>query len=152
VEIQVYKSRKTLEAWDLGQLQASFPCGIGKDESGGTKLERGDMRTPEGEYWVCVKNPKSSYYLSLGLDYPNPADADRALRSGKISAQDHARILEAHAQNQGSPWDTPLGGAIYIHSELEKQSWSDGCIRLRNLDMEWLYQRADRGTRVIINR
>ncbi len=40
----------------------------------GPKLKEGDRQIPEGIYKVAVFNPKSKFYLSLGLDYPNERD------------------------------------------------------------------------------
>ncbi len=40
----------------------------------GPKLREGDGQIPEGIYKVAVFNPKSKFYLSLGLDYPNKRD------------------------------------------------------------------------------
>ncbi len=49
------------------------------------KQREGDGATPEGEFYVFVKNDKSAYYLSLGVSYPNVEDAERGLRDGLIT-------------------------------------------------------------------
>lgn len=105
---------------------------------------------PEGEYRICVKNPQSRFFLSLGLDYPNPADARRARSEGRIDAGTEARIVAAHRQGKRPPWDTPLGGEIYIHGDLEKHPHTRGCIALRNVDMKALFDRVVVGTPVWI--
>ncbi|MCB0356370.1 MAG: hypothetical protein KDD40_05150, partial [Bdellovibrionales bacterium] len=84
MEVRVYKASKILELWEDQQLKNAFPIGIGKEEQG-HKFCEGDLRTPEGEYEICVKNPKSKYYLSLGLNYPNLKDAKLALDSRRIT-------------------------------------------------------------------
>ena len=43
----------------------------------GPKRKEGDRQIPEGFYYIDRFNPKSSYFLSLGLNYPN--DSDRIL-------------------------------------------------------------------------
>jgi len=40
----------------------------------GPKIREGDRQIPEGIYKVKVFNPKSKFYLSMGLDYPNERD------------------------------------------------------------------------------
>lgn len=40
----------------------------------GPKRRQGDGQVPEGYYYIDRFNPTSSYYLSLGLNYPNLAD------------------------------------------------------------------------------
>ena len=40
----------------------------------GPKRKQGDRQVPEGLYYIDRYNPASSYYLSLGINYPNLAD------------------------------------------------------------------------------
>ena len=40
----------------------------------GPKRKEGDRQIPEGFYHIDRFNPKSKYHLSLGINYPNPAD------------------------------------------------------------------------------
>src|SRR5688572_2801139 len=40
----------------------------------GPKRMQGDYQVPEGFYYINEFNPNSSFYLSLGLNYPNPSD------------------------------------------------------------------------------
>ncbi|MCC6768632.1 MAG: L,D-transpeptidase family protein, partial [Bacteroidia bacterium] len=40
----------------------------------GPKRKQGDGQVPEGFYHIDRFNPKSSFYLSLGLNYPNLSD------------------------------------------------------------------------------
>lgn len=43
----------------------------------GPKREEGDRQIPEGMYHIDRFNPNSSYFLSLGLNYPNLSDKIR---------------------------------------------------------------------------
>ena len=70
MHIVIEKSAKKLTLWEQERLIHTCTVGIGR-EAVGTKWREGDYKTPEGLYRVCVKNPKSQYYLSLGLNYPN---------------------------------------------------------------------------------
>jgi murein L,D-transpeptidase YafK len=40
----------------------------------GPKRMEGDYQVPEGFYYINEFNPKSSYHLSLGINYPNASD------------------------------------------------------------------------------
>ncbi len=151
MKIKVYKSKKALELWDQNKLLKTFNIGIGKNENG-HKTERGDMKTPEGEYKVCFKNPKSDFHLSLALNYPNKNDAKAGLDSGLITKDDYKLICEKIDSGYGSWWKTKLGGEIYIHGDLESKPWSEGCIRMYNPDIEYLYKIIEKGTTVEIFR
>jgi murein L,D-transpeptidase YafK len=97
-----------------------------------------------------VKNPKSQYYLSLGLSYPNIQDAERGLREGLISREQYDRIAEAIREGRRPPWHTPLGGEIFIHGDGSKKDWTLGCIALHNNDIRELYDVVPVGTPVLI--
>ena len=44
----------------------------------GPKRMEGDLQVPEGFYYIDRFNPASSYYLSLGINYPNEADRKKS--------------------------------------------------------------------------
>tara|TARA_R110000868_G_scaffold10639_4_gene51675 strand:- start:83439 stop:83894 length:456 start_codon:yes stop_codon:yes gene_type:complete len=149
MHIKIHKSQHLLELWGADKLLHRFPIGVGKSTDG-PKLKRNDMRTPEGEYHVIVKNPQSKYFLSIGLNYPNRTDAWRSFKKGIITAETCQRICSAHEHNQRIPWDTDMGGEIYIHGHLEERDWSEGCIRLYQDDIEALYNAINLDTPVSI--
>lgn len=45
----------------------------------GPKRKEGDYQIPEGFYHINVFNPYSSYYLSLGINYPNESDSRKSI-------------------------------------------------------------------------
>lgn len=47
----------------------------------GPKRKQGDEQVPEGFYHIDRFNPKSNFYLSLGLNYPNLADKRKSKAS-----------------------------------------------------------------------
>lgn len=79
----------------------------------GPKLRAGDRQVPEGVYRIDRLNPNSAYHLSLGLDYPNAADRDRAARDGR----------------------TKLGGDIFVHGN----DVSIGCLAIGDDAVEELF-------------
>jgi murein L,D-transpeptidase YafK len=93
--VRVFKREQQVELWaatnagDEMTFMASYPICASSGELG-PKRQRGDCQVPEGFYHVNHFNPESSFYLSLGVSYPNAADRIRA---------------GAHDP----------GGAIYIH-------------------------------------
>src|ERR1700757_3284740 len=94
--IVVSKSQGVLTAYGSdGRILATFPAIVGR-QALGTKMREGDERTPEGEYYVCFKTPRSRFHLSLGLSYPNTDDAERGLRDGSITPVEYREIVEAH--------------------------------------------------------
>lgn len=131
------------------------PVKIYKAAVGGTaghKQIEGDCRTPEGEYYVCVRKaaPATPYTRSLGLSYPNRRDAELALAEERISRTEHDRIVEAIRAGGQPPWTTPIGGAIMIHGKRNGGRDTQGCIALEDPDILELYPRIPRGTRVLI--
>lgn len=49
----------------------------------GPKRQYGDYQVPEGFYHIAQYNPASSYYLSLGLNYPNQSDRKKSKASNR---------------------------------------------------------------------
>ena len=78
----------------------------------GPKVLEGDLQVPEGVYTLARFNPRSRFHLSLGLDYPNPVDRQRARRRGR-----------------------PPGGDIMIHGK----AVSIGCLAMGDKAAEDLF-------------
>jgi murein L,D-transpeptidase YafK len=149
-KIVVSKSQRLLTAYGTdGRILRTFPVIVGR-ESAGAKEREGDERTPEGEYYVCFKNPQSRFHLSLGLSYPSLADAERGLASGMISAAEYREIADAHAARRIPPWKTPLGGEIFIHGEVGERGGTAGCVAVSNQAIEELFPQVELGTPVLI--
>ncbi len=148
-KIVVHKARRQLLLYSGDRLLRRVPIGLGFQPSG-TKRRQGDGATPEGEYFVCVKNPQSQYYLSLGINYPNSEDAEHGLKTETITERDHRRIVAAERGGRTPPWDTPLGGEIFIHGRGSGSDWTLGCIALDDPAMKELFDAVEVGTPVII--
>ena len=147
--IVVYKSERKLEFYSDQTLLRTYRVGLGFNPVA-DKQREGDGATPEGEFYVFVKNNKSAYYLSLGVSYPNTEDAARGLRDGLITKAQHDAIVEAHRKRTAPPQYTKLGGLIYIHGHGAKSDWTLGCVALENEDMKELYNAVPIGTPVTI--
>jgi L,D-peptidoglycan transpeptidase YkuD (ErfK/YbiS/YcfS/YnhG family) len=148
--IVVSKSQGVLTAYGAdGRVLRSFPAIVGRQASG-TKIREGDERTPEGAYTVCFKNPQSRFHLSLGLSYPNVADAERGLREGSITQLEYRQIREAHDAGRVPPWKTALGGEIFIHGGMEDREGTAGCVSISDEAIEELFPQIALGTPVVI--
>lgn len=148
-KIVIKKAKKKLLLYSEERLLRAYPVKLGLN-SEGEKVRQGDKRTPEGSYYICMKNPRSKYYLSLGLSYPSIEDAERGLAQKLISKNDHDRIVDRISKKSIPPWDTPLGGEIFIHGDGEKWDWTYGCVMLCNKDIEELFKVIALGTQVVI--
>ena len=98
----------------------------------GHKQHRGDGRTPEGLYHITHRNPGSSFFLSLGISYPN--------------AQDRAR---AHALGRDP------GGDIFIHGRGPRvqnppRDWTRGCAAVTDQEMAEIFELVAPGTPIFI--
>lgn len=149
-KIVVSKSERWLRAYAPdGTLVTEFPAIVGRNGAGAKEVE-GDERTPEGEYYVCFKNPRSRFHLSLGISYPNLEDARRGVERGLIDTAQFGEIADAHAVRRSPPWRTPLGGEIFIHGEADGRDGTAGCVAVSNSAIEALFPRVELGTTVVI--
>ena len=120
-KVVVHKAERKLELLQRGTLVRTYKVALGLNPIG-TKERSGDFRTPEGAYRLVRRNPRSEYFLSMQVSYPNDVDLKHARRNH---------------------WDT--GGSIMIHglpnqlkhdpSYYESVDWTDGCIAVSNSDM-----------------
>ena len=113
--IRVFKNDKELEVWAKNkedktyQKVRTYPICASSGELGPKRME-GDYQVPEGFYTINHFNPFSTYYLSMGISYPNESDKKLGVK-GK------------------------LGGAIYIHGKC----CTIGCIPITDDYIKELY-------------
>ena len=115
VYIRSFKYDSQLEVWVKNDPKEQYKlfntyriCALAG--SLGPKRIEGDYQVPEGFYYINEFNPRSTYHLSLGLNYPNASD----------------RILSDAFRP---------GGDIYIHGSCV----TVGCIPLTDGQIEDLY-------------
>jgi hypothetical protein len=147
--IVIVKRERRLRLYSGDRLIRAYPVSLGRDPVG-DKVRAGDCRTPEGQFYVCVKNPQSRFHLSLGISYPSREDADRGLRSGLITRSEYDAIMKSVDKGRIPPWNTALGGEIFIHGGGAGVDWTLGCIAMRTVDVEELYAAVPVGTSVVI--
>lgn len=101
----------------------------------GDKERQGDGRTPEGVFRIDRRNDQSAYHLSLGLDYPQADDRERARRGGYDPGGD----IMIHGQPNSLPDDLVMKG-----------DWTAGCIAVSNAEMREIWAVTDARTVVEI--
>lgn len=158
--IVVEKSKRLLSVYSGDKLIKTYFMSLGFRPTG-PKEKRDDGKTPEGVYYVCSKNPKSSYELSLLISYPSIKEAKSGLDESLIDKTTCNRITESIENGTTPPQDTNLGSAICIHgggigeladdlSKARISDWTAGCMALRSEDIKDVYDFAEPGTRVVI--
>jgi len=109
------------------------------------KMMKGDRCTPEGKFYVLNKRPSARYNKFIQIDYPN----------------DSSRVRFNALKQKGTiPKDAEIGGDVGIHGIWKGGDnmidmgvgWTDGCIALKNKDIDDLYQLLDTGVRVFIRK
>lgn len=115
IYLRSFKYDSRLEVWVKNQPTDTFTlfksykiCAL--SGTMGPKRREGDRQVPEGFYFINEFNPRSTYHLALGLNYPNFSD----------------RAQGDHVQP---------GGGIYIHGSCV----TVGCIPLTNPQIEEVY-------------
>lgn len=127
--IQVYKAQRRMELLRAGRVIATYRIALG-DAPVGHKRQQGDEKTPEGDYRITYRNPRSRFHLSLRVSYPNEADRRQARARG-----------------------VDPGGDIMIHGATPpgyRGDWTDGCIAVTNAEMDEIWRRVPVGTPIRI--
>ncbi len=141
------RHRLTLLAEDGRPL---FTCRAAFGRAEGAKRRSGDLRTPEGRYFVCLRKEQGKFGPSLGISYPSYGDALAGVRLG-IIGEDLLPLFRTSAVSRTRPpWGTGLGGEIYIHAGGSAENWTAGCIALDAGDMESLFPLCGEGTEIVI--
>ena len=122
----VWKKKRLLALYRNNKIIKSYRIRLGFNPKG-HKLKEGDGKTPEGKYYITHKNPKSKFYLSLGINFPNKSDKKRA-QKGQILAVIFLFMV--------------LAISIIIHYLFD---WTEGCIAVTNREIKEIYDLVDQG-------
>ena len=134
--IAIEKSKRTLTLMSGAKTVKSYKVALG-GQPVGAKDRQGDHRTPEGNYAVDAKNPKSQFYKALHLSYPSAADQANARKLGVGPGGD----VEIHGL--GAKWG-------WIGAKHRLTDWTDGCIAVTNEEIDEIYPQIKVGTPVEI--
>ncbi|MEA3275128.1 MAG: L,D-transpeptidase family protein [Pseudomonadota bacterium] len=134
--VLVDKSEGRLSLIRDSQVYRSYRISLG-GEPIGHKQREGDLRTPEGHYILDWRNPESCCYKSLHVSYPNERDRVQADARG----DDPGGLIMIHGQMNGWGWLGWLAPYWYR---------THGCIAVRNVPMEEIWNAVDDGTPIEI--
>ena len=129
--IVIEKRTRRLLLMSGGEVIAAYPVKLGLSPVGHKQYE-GDYRTPEGSYFLSRRNPRSEYFLSLEVSYPNEADRARAKAEGLRPGG----LIMIH----GQPNVRTRPPEYYANTD-----WTNGCIAVSNSDMIDIWQRTRLG-------
>ena len=135
-KVLVVKSERKLHLMGRGEVLKSYRISLGKVPTG-AKVSEGDLRTPEGFYWIDWRKTSDKYNLSMHISYPNARDAANARKKG-VSA---GGMIMIH----GTPLDEEY--PEWFFSTLD---WTEGCIAMRNADMREVWNLVPDGTLIEI--
>jgi hypothetical protein len=156
VRIEVRRVDRELVTFCEDGTRFYFSAAFGRDSTG-PKRRVDDLRTPEGKYQIAGEPRPSRFHLFIPINYPSPRDAELGLEAGRISVRTYEEIVRSSAEGVLPPQHTPLGGRIGFHGEGKEwrgqslyHDWTNGCIALRDDQIEFLARRVFVGTPVRI--
>lgn len=122
----LYKAQRRLEVYTKGKLIKYYPVSLG-EEPIGPKRVQGDMRTPEGLYYINDRSKKSSYHANLSVSYPSLTDSILA----RIYGQSPGGDIKIHG--------FPNKHVKQQEAEFLSRDWTLGCIALHDWEIDELY-------------
>ncbi len=137
--VLVEKAKRRMTLYRNGRVLRSYQVSLGK---GGLapKEREGDMKTPEGMYYIDGRNPDSKYHLSLHISYPSPKDIRRARAKG-VSPGSHITI---HGVGSKVGW--------FENVAYKFRDWTLGCVAVTNREIEEIWYLVPDATPVEIRR
>lgn len=140
--ILVQKSSYTLFLKYNGQLIKSYPCVFGENPIEDKRM-RGDMKTPEGSFFITEIREHYLWDSFIEIDYPNN--------------ESWMKHFDAK-YNYEIPDSAAIGGDIGIHGIVDgweqyidnRENWTEGCVALKNKDVRELATFLTSGTLVKI--
>jgi len=130
--VVVQKSKRKMWLMHNKRVLKTYKVDLGFAPRGHKQFE-GDGKTPEGSYFINRRNPKSKFFLSLGISYPNAKDKAYARANGKTAGGD----IFIH------------GGAV-LSANKNQPDWTAGCISVSNKEMRTIYAMVENGTQIDI--
>jgi len=160
--IVINKAQRRLDLYNGDVLLKSYNAALGPNPVG-AKQEQGDGRTPEGQFYICTRNSRTSaFHIFLGLSYPALPDAKKAVKKKTISPREFQIIRQRLASRGAPPWETRLGGWVGIHGGTDaafakrtmktrkSHDWTAGCVGLTNREIDELFSATIIGTPVLV--
>lgn len=134
--IVVEKRLRRLTLFYQGQPVKRYAIALGKNPEG-RKLQIGDLRTPEGVYFIEGRMPQSKFYRALRISYPDQLDRLRAQSVGLTAGGD----ILIH----GLPNGREAVGAAHRRTD-----WTEGCIAVTNQELDEIWAAVPDGAPINI--
>ena len=125
-KVLIEKSSQTLTLLKNGKVLKKYHVIFGANPEG-HKQKQGDERTPEGNYTLDSKNSHSGFYKSIHISYPNKQDRERASKAHVNPGGD----IMIHGQKNGFEW---------LSFASQYFNWTDGCIAVKNSEMDEIWK------------
>lgn len=141
--IKVSKGQRLLEVIDVNdKVIKSYKIMLGRNPVG-HKVQEGDFKTPEGDYFLDYKNPQSKFHKSLHVSYPNKEDIKRAKKLGVKPGGDIMVHGLPNDLKEMREWlaTVGLGDApeIVIRGALPYLDWTSGCMAVMDDEIDEIY-------------
>jgi len=134
--VTVDKSERIMSLYDGSELIAQYAIALGANPKGHKAME-GDERTPEGRYILDYIKNDSSFYRAMHINYPSSEDTRKASEAG-VSA---GGFIMVHGQKNFLGW---------LSVFTQKFNWTNGCIALKNSEIDEFLELVPVGTQIII--
>ena len=134
--VLVEKSQNKMYLYQRGKILKSYDVAFGQNPIG-HKIQEGDHRTPEGRYNLSYKNINSQFYKSIRINYPSAKDIARAKKRGVKPGGD---IVIHGMPNEVGNYMGPIS----------PKNWTQGCIAVRNHEMDQIWRLVDVNTPIEI--
>lgn len=145
ISIRVFKSKFRMQVYHKGHILTAYKCVFGPVHLQQKEME-GDRRTPEGTFTILSLKEHEKWDKFMLLDYPN---------------EESKRNFELNKSKGLIPPSARIGGFVGIHGIWPngdnvidlKHNWTDGCVSLKNKDVEELSKIVKPGvTKITITR
>ncbi|WP_049722224.1 L,D-transpeptidase family protein [Gilvimarinus polysaccharolyticus] len=135
--VTVEKSIGKMRLLDGERLVQEYHVAFGANPKG-HKQQEGDEKTPEGIYSLDYKKEDSAFYRAMHISYPNKQDRENAKKVGVSPGG----FIMVHGQRNGLGWLAPI---------TQQFNWTNGCIALKNKEMDEFMSLVKVGTPIQIN-
>lgn len=144
VYLLVDKSDYELRVYDSQGWYATYPVVFGSRNQQDKYME-GDKRTPEGNFRITQKRPHDKWNRIFMIDYPNQ--------------ESWAKFRQRKAKGL-IPKNARIGGGIALHGTWPNDNivvddytnWTNGCVSLKNGDIDEINEFVKVGTKITIRR
>lgn len=135
--VRIIKSDHKLQLISSEKILYEFEIALGNHPKG-HKMQEGDGKTPEGIYKLDYRKSDSAFYKAFHISYPNTND----IASVKARGVNPGGNIMIHGQKNGLGW---------LAFASQYFDWTNGCVALKNSDIDLIWELVKEGTTVEIS-